>query len=258
MTDWNPNDPDATRVYYDLTAWSFDQQAELASAMAEADIPHAWEGTELMVPDESELAADVVIAEVEERLGIQDAGIQDEDAPLGTGAAPVELADGVPATEFDLADWSPAEHEAVSHALADAGIAFRWDAGLLLVGTDDEAVVDTLLDEIESGEYADVLAASTRDDAVDEASAEVLTTFFLAAERLRREPLDADGIEHLMRALDEADTDVPPFGVTPRMWTQIVELADRLADALAADEQPDEEAAMAAAEQLHELLRPNV
>ena len=268
MTDWNPNDPDATRVYYDLTAWSFDQQAELASAMAEADIPHAWEGTELMVPDESELAADVVIAEVEERLGIQDAGIQDdgiqddgiqnEDAPLGTGAAPVELADGVPTTEFDLADWSPAEHEAVSHALADAGIAFRWDAGLLLVGTDDEAVVDTLLDEIESGEYADVLAASTRDDAVDEASAEVLTTFFLAAERLRREPLDADGIEHLMRALDEADTDVPPFGVTPRMWTQIVELADRLADALAADEQPDEEAAMAAAEQLHELLRPNV
>ena len=170
----------------------------------------------------------------------------------------MELADGVPTTEFDLADWSPAEHEAVSHALADAGIAFRWDAGLLLVGTDDEAVVDTLLDEIESGEYADVLAASTRDDAVDEASAEVLTTFFLAAERLRREPLDADGIEHLMRALDEADTDVPPFGVTPRMWTQIVELADRLADALAADEQPDEEAAMAAAEQLHELLRPNV
>ena len=217
MTDWNPNDPDATRVYYDLTAWSFDQQAELASAMAMAEIPHAWEGTELMVPDESEDAADVLIAEVEERLGIQH-----EDVPLGTGAAPVELAEGVPTTEFDLADWSPAEHEAVSHALADAGIAFRWDAGLLLVGTDDEEVVDTLLDEIESGENADVLAASSRDGAVDEASAEVLATFFLAAERLRREPLDADGIEHLMRALDEADADVPPFGVTPRMWTQTV------------------------------------
>ena len=31
MTDWNPNDPDATRVYYDLSAWTFDQQAELAA-----------------------------------------------------------------------------------------------------------------------------------------------------------------------------------------------------------------------------------
>ena len=54
MTDWNPNDPDATRVYYDLAAWSFDQQAELASTMADAGIPHAWDNTELMVPEEFE------------------------------------------------------------------------------------------------------------------------------------------------------------------------------------------------------------
>ena len=33
--DWNPNDPDATRVHYDLAMWSFDQQAELASDLAE-------------------------------------------------------------------------------------------------------------------------------------------------------------------------------------------------------------------------------
>ena len=37
MTDWNPDDPDAVRVHYDLSAWTFDQQAELAAAMADAE-----------------------------------------------------------------------------------------------------------------------------------------------------------------------------------------------------------------------------
>ena len=62
MTDWNPNDPDATRVYYDLSMWTFDQQAELSAAMADAEVPHAWEGTELMVPEESEADTDAIIA----------------------------------------------------------------------------------------------------------------------------------------------------------------------------------------------------
>src|SRR5262245_37546445 len=42
----DPNDPDsdAPRVYYDLSEWDFEQQAELTSALADADIPHGWEG----------------------------------------------------------------------------------------------------------------------------------------------------------------------------------------------------------------------
>ena len=38
--DWNPDDPDATRVLYDLGRWSFDQQAELAAELAEAEVPY--------------------------------------------------------------------------------------------------------------------------------------------------------------------------------------------------------------------------
>ncbi len=248
MTDWNPNDPDATCVYYDLSMWTFDQQAELSAAMADADVPHAWEGTELMVPEESETDTDAIIAELEERLGIVDEPMPD---------TPVQqvLADDVATTEYDLGDWSPVEHATVSHALTEAGIPFRWDAAVLLVATDDESVVDELLDDVESGEFADVLTTSP---AADESSSEVLTSFFLAAERLRKEPLDADGIEHLLNALDLADPDVPPFGVTPKLWQESYTAADELADAIAGDETPDEEAAMTAAERLHELLRPHV
>lgn len=259
MTDWNPNDPDATRVYYDLSAWSFDQQAELAAAMADAEIPHSWDDTELMVPEDSEQAADLVIAEVEARLGIDSTVETDPDSgPLldaGEGPAPIALATEVATTEYDLDEWTVTDRQSLTHALSGASIPFNWDGNVLLVATGDEAIVEALLDDIEKGEYVDVDAEA---DPVEQASAEILTTFFLAGERLRRDPLDADGLERLLAATEAADPDAPPFGVQPKLWQQSCELADQLADALVEDDEPDLEAAMAAAESLHDLLRPHV
>lgn len=253
MTDWNPNDPDATQVHYDLGAWDFDQQAELAAAMADAEIPHAWDGSELIVPEDLEDATDELIARVEAELGI-------ESEPLphsGDRPAPIELADGVATTEYDLADWSASEIDTVGLALTDARIPFRWDGPVLLVPTDDEGVVEALLDEVESGEYVDV--SSTRPPtAADEESAAVLTTFFLAAERLQKDPMDADGIEHLRRAIDVADAEVAPFGVAPKLWERTIDLADEIVDALVEEGGPDHGEAMDAAAKLHELLRPHV
>ncbi len=259
MTDWNPNDPDATRVHYDLTAWDFDQQAELAAAMADAEISHAWDGNELIVPEEMERSADELIARIEAELGIvsdpQDQG--DQMTTSGERPAAIDLADDEPTTEYDLADWSAAEIDTVSIALADARIPFRWEEQVLLVSSADEDVVEALLDDIESGEYVDVSGAHLP-NAEDETSAEVLTTFFLAAERLQRDPLDADGIDHLRRATEVADPDVAPFGVTTKLWQRTCELAEDIVDALVDDDEPDHQAAMGSAAQLHELLRPHV
>jgi isopentenyldiphosphate isomerase len=259
MTDWNPNDPDATRVHYDLTVWDFDQQAELAAAMADAEIPHAWDGNELIVPEEMEQTADDLIARIEAELGIvSDPRDQvDQVTPAGERPAAIDLADDEPTTEYDLADWSAAEIDTVSIALADARIPFRWEEQLLLVSSTDEDVVEALLDDIESGEYVDVGGAHVP-TAEDELSAEVLTTFFLAAERLQRDPLDADGLDHLRRATEVADPEVAPFGVTARLWRLTCELAEDIVDALVDDEEPDHDAAMASAAKLHELLRSHV
>ena len=88
--EWNPNDPEATRVLYDLGGWSFDQQAELAAELAEAEVPHTWEGSELVVPETHEAQADVLISVLEERLGItyvgDDEGDEDGDEDDGVGA----------------------------------------------------------------------------------------------------------------------------------------------------------------------------
>ena len=87
---------------------------------------------------------------------------------------------------------------------------------------------------------------------------ETLTTFFLAGERLQKNPLDAGGLEELMRALDVADRRNPPYGVERPLWEQTCELADELADALTEEDEPDTEAAQEIATELHDLLRPYV
>ena len=54
MTD--PADPinplhlsEEEQVVYELGAWSIDLQAEAAEVLAESQIPHAWDGTDLVV-----------------------------------------------------------------------------------------------------------------------------------------------------------------------------------------------------------------
>ena len=92
----------------------------------------------------------------------------------------------------------------------------------------------------------------------DQLPFETLTTFFLAGERLRRDPLDADGLEELLKAHDVAEPERPPYGVDRRLWVRTCELADGLVGALCDDDTPDEEVAAAHAQALHDLLRPYV
>ncbi|HRE02116.1 MAG TPA: hypothetical protein PLV68_12510 [Ilumatobacteraceae bacterium] len=263
MTDWNTDD-DAARVYYDLAEWDFDQQAELTSALAEADIPHEWQGTELVIPEEHEEITDAIFADVEQRLGILGIGTGTEQRTDVEAVEVRELSDDEPVTDYDLADWQEAERDLVGDSLAAANIPFRWQDTTLIVPTADEAAVDEILDDVESGE---VISAADAGD-VDGVPFESLNSFFLAGERLRKDPGDADGLERLVEALDVADPNRPPRGVELRVWRRSCELADRLADALiaGASDDPDEVEydedglpivpALQIASDLHDLLRP--
>jgi hypothetical protein len=270
--DWNPNDPDATRVLYDLDRWSFSQQAELAAELAEAEIPHTWEGSELVVPESHEALADSTIERVEQRLGIlsldeTDDGI-DEMASVGPShhgstPEPIDIPIGVAATEYDLAEWAESDRQAITLALTGQRIPYRWEDDLLLVGTDHEDVVESLMDLVETGDFASLelavgagVAGATDDD--DELPFETLNTFFLAAERLQRNTQDADGLEQLLDALEVAEPGRRPYGVDVTLWQRTCELADELAGALVDGDEPDHNTAMAVATDLHDLLRPHI
>lgn len=254
--DWNANDPDATRVHYDLAAWTFDQQAELASELADASVPHAWEGTELIVPEDYEGQTDAIIAQVEERLNIL-------ELPMpGHHRGPRALDPEEPNTEYDLAEWPPADRRAITDALVDGDIAHRWegpDDTVLVIGRSDEDVVDRLLDAVEEGEItASQLDDSAVEEGDDDEPLEALTTFFLAGERLHRNPTHPDGLAELIAAIEMSDPARPPFGVERRLWERACALAGEISDALIAGESPDTELAQEAAAELHDLLRPYV
>ena len=260
--EWNPNDPDATRVLYDLSSWTFDQQAELAAELADAEIPHTWDGAELVVPESHEAVADSTITRVETRLGVVYDGdpgaddANDDDAGANVNrAAPLDIAEGEATTEYDLADWPEGDRQSITRALTRQSVPYRWEDDLLVVPTANEALAESLMDMIEQGEFT----AHVDDVDADEGERlpfETLTTFFLAGARLQKNPMDADGLEQLVAAIEVADPARPPYGVDIRLWQRTCELADELADALADADEPDHDETVAVASELHDLLRP--
>jgi hypothetical protein len=251
--DWNPNDPDATRVHYDLADWSFEQMAELAAALADAEIRHAWDGNELIVPEDAEAETDDIVAQVEVRLGIATGNevVEDREA--------IHLADDAPSTEYDLAEWEQSERDLVTSHLVSRALPFRWEEDVLLVSTEDEELVDSILDDVENDAGVELPDESEDVDSdADRLPFETLTTFFLAGDRLQKNPLDADGLEQLLSATDVADPERPPYGVDKRLWVRMCELADELAAALVDGDEPDVVETQAVAAELHDLLRPYV
>lgn len=243
MTDWNPLDPDAASVHYDLAEWSFDQRAEVAATFADEGIPHTWDGDEVVVPEELESRVDELFAELEERLGI------DAEAPA---ELTFDEAGGI--TEYDLSELAPGDRAVLSAALVDARLPHRWSGATLEVPTAVEDAVEEIMDRVDAGDV------TVLDESESEAESRTvgLAELFGLADRLRRDPLDADGLRMLVDALDEIEPDRPPYGTQLALWRQAYDLADRLADFLAGGDEPDELAAIATAEQLHQLLADQV
>lgn len=241
-------DDDEVQVHYDLSAWTFDQQAELASTLAEAELPHGWDGSELVVPESVESDVDAVIADVEARLGIESSDDDVEPAPV-----PIELDPEAASVEYDLADWNDHEHELITTALVVDGVPFRWEESTLFVAADREEHVDGLLDMVERGQLE-----FEPDETRERLPFETLSTFFLAADRLKRNPRHADGLAELVKAFEVADPTSPPYGVESRLWARTCELAEELVAALVDGDEPDEETVTEVATDLHDLLRPFV
>ncbi|MFM7489606.1 MAG: hypothetical protein ACKO36_04595 [Actinomycetota bacterium] len=143
MTDWNPLDPDAANVFYDLSPWSSDQQAELTALLANADIAHAWVESELVVSEEFEDVVDRIFERLEKELGI------------GSTAVAGGVGDGDEVTEYELDDYSMAERREITERLVAARITHRWIDDTLVVPTAAEDMVEDILDEYDDVELDD-------------------------------------------------------------------------------------------------------
>jgi len=131
VTEWDPKDPDAPTVRYDLSDWSVDDRVALVELLAAAEIRHDWDGNELLVPAECETVVDAILDDVED---------DDHDAPRSLEG---EL------EEFELEGWTQADRMEFAATLVERGIGHRWEDDLLLVGVDDADTVEDLLDEFD-------------------------------------------------------------------------------------------------------------
>jgi hypothetical protein len=241
--DFDPNDPDVVKVHYDLTVWTFDQRAELSEALADAEFPHYWDGSELVVPEAVEDDVDALFERLEQLFGPFPIILQDDDE----------------STEFGLDEWSEADRKVLTKALTDAEIPHRWDGTTVVVAADAESAVDDLLDAIEIG----ALGGDGTDGGVAPPE-DALSTMFVAADKLAKDPLDTGARNALLELLPQLDPKHPPYGIAVRTWAdgvagvaRLVELIDDHAQQAGTDEWFETDM-IGAAQELRALVRPLV
>jgi hypothetical protein len=231
--DWDPDDPDTVNVHYDVSAWGIDERAELTGELAELELPHRWDGDELVVPEEVEAEVDALF----ERLEVE----------LGPFAVPLAL--DAPSTEFGLDEWPPADVEVLRAALVEAEIPHRWNGATVTVASDAEDAVDDLLDAIERGDVAPADGSGPPEGA--------LSTLFSIADRLARDPTDTPSRDELFELAPQLDGRQPPFGIATRVWGRVVEATNRLHGDFAADDFRSSDV-IGDAQDLRTLVRPFV
>lgn len=120
-------DDEQERVHYDLSEWSIVAQAALVERLADADIEHSWQGTELLVSADDEARVDELIGEVESMTFLDVARVTDE-------------------TEYDLVSWTDHDRMRLSARLSDALIPYRWEQSVLVVPSEHEEATDRFID----------------------------------------------------------------------------------------------------------------
>ena len=198
---------------------------------------------------------------------------------------------------YGLDEWPVADRAAVTGALVDDDVPYRWEPGIVLVVPDSvEALVDGILDDLEQSEEVSVVpgegdrdldgAADPEADGGEEAHT-AMADLFVVADRLHHSPWDPELNAELDRLTDVVGATLPPYGVDASVWRRIHQLAiavtlppedeeERVAEetvdaaaAAAADPPPadevapddlaaDQDAVIRAIADLREFLRPYV
>ena len=221
-------------VSYELHEWAAESRVMLESLLESAGIRRAWSGTDLIVPAALESQVDGLVDQV-------------EVTTLPT------LDPDLPKVAYDVDDWSDEQQTLLMHALDEVAIGYEFDIeGALVVLEENEERVEAILDDIE---FPDALAVdddgTDDDDDSDSAdagvdsvdgvgAADVMSDLFVAADRLRRNARDAEGVLSLVDRADVAGRLRLPYGFSRAAWSDIVVQATTVKDLLEGDDADDE------------------
>ncbi len=231
----------AGQVAYELHEWAAESRSMLDQLLTGEGIPHAWEGTDLVVP----LFLEERVDELVDQVDVTTLPVLDPEADR---------------LVYELFDWEDELVSQLTDALGENGIPHEFDdEGNLVVLAEDEDRVESVLEAVE---FPDALAVDggEGDDVDQPAGLEVqdtLSDLFVAADRLHHSARDHEGVLGLVAAAEAVAALPVPFGFAPPVWTDIVTRATDLRTALE-DDGRDDDGIEDDAAQLRTLLRDYV
>jgi hypothetical protein len=193
------------------------------------------------------------------------ANVRCPDCRLAITEIPTMLGPSDDEVGYELVDWPVSDRGAVSAALAEVDIPFRWEEGLVIVVPGEvEQQVDQLLDEIQAefaGQSPDAAleAQEERDEADggEEAHA-AMADLFVAADRLQHAPFDKALGDDLLAAVEAVEASLPPFGISRPVWNRVQALGSAVVSHLKEAADDEGEAVTEGARELRDFLRDYV
>jgi len=237
---------------YELHEWSLESRVMLQQLLVVDKVVHSWQGTTLMVHESLETAVDNLVDEVQETEKAKEAthqpiGPEDELTAFDLSEWPEELRSELVdllvqsrvSHIFDTEGDTEATHsslEAAQEPIEDAEEPFETvedhitdpgefendpdDAGDtvcdLLVREADEERVELLIDDLlareEEAQFEELEGLEVN---------ELLSTLFVACDRLRRDPADVDGLQSVRAAAQRIAGVRTPFGFSSSNWKNL-------------------------------------
>lgn len=228
LDDQRPDD-----VLIDLGTWGAAARQALDERLHLLEAPHAWEGTELVVPEDSAAWVERIIEQVEDERTLE---LDEEGDQIA----------------YDLTGWDEGNRAALEDRLRDDLIPFAI--------ADDELVV-LEIDEQRTDEAIDaVLEPDGPPSDAGEAPAEIMGELFVAADLLAHDPHHLDGRLGIAQGALIAATKAPPYGMDRAWWAALADRLDALGRLLdgGVPREYEEDAVTKAATELRDHLRPYV
>lgn len=190
------------------------------------------------------------------------ASVRCPDCRLAITEVPAMLVPSEHEVGYELVDWPVSDRGAVSAALAEVDIPFRWEVGLeLVVPAEAEQQVDRILDEIQAesaGQSPDAALQAKEHAGADggEEAQAAMADLFVAADRLQHAPYDKAIGDDMVAAVATVAASLAPFGMEGPVWGRVQTLAAATAAAVEGD--ADGDVIVAAAREVRDFLRDYV
>ena len=228
---------------YEFHEWSLESRVMLQQLLTADRIVHSWQGTTLLVHESLEEAVDGLVDEVTETEEAKEA----ISRPIGPDD---EL------TAFELGEWP----EALRAELVDRLVQSRVPHIIDTEGDPDGTEADDSVDAAD-GEVCDLLVREADEERVelviddllareeeagfDELDGlevnDLLSSLFVACDRLRRDPRDPDGVEGVVAHARRIATVRTPFGFAAPDWRALRATAGELLALVEGSEMTDDD-----------------